>query len=286
MQKISFTKMSGAGNDFILIDKSSHRDIVLSNDFIQKICDRHYGVGADGLITISGSAKYDFDMEYFNADGSTGSLCGNGARCAINFASARLGLKNKVSFLSNGARYSGEIVGDQVLFYFNEPRNMKTKFKVKAAGQLINADYIDTGSPHIVINIKEIVKNPSNPGEFYDNINDVPVYSLGKEIRYLSEFAPAGTNVNFIDAVKGKLFIRTYERGVENETLSCGTGSAASAILSFLKGEVKVPVTLITHGGDELIVDFKFEDGKIKELSLTGPVKTSFTGELLLNNYL
>ena len=148
------------------------------------------------------------------------------------------------------------------------------------------ADYIDTGSPHVVINIKEIVKDPSNPVHRYDNINDVPVYSLGREIRYLSEFAPSGTNVNFIDTENGKLFIRTYERGVENETLSCGTGSAASAIISFLKGEVKPPVTLITYGGDELIVDFKFEDKKIKELSLTGPVKTSFTGEFLLNNFL
>lgn len=286
MQKISFAKMSGAGNDFILIDKYSHHDLVLSNDIIKKLCDRHNGIGADGLITISGSEKYDFDMEYFNADGSTGSLCGNGARCAISFASGRLGINNKVSFLSNGVTYSGEIIGDQILFYFNEPRNMKTNFKVKAAGQLINAHYIDTGSPHIVINISEIAKDSSNPADCYVNIDDVPVYSLGREIRYLSEFSPNGTNVNFIDPDEGKLFIRTYERGVENETLSCGTGSAASAIISFLNGEVKPPVTLITRGRDELIVNFKFEDKKIKELSLTGPVKTSFTGEFLLKNFL
>jgi len=286
MQKISFAKMSGAGNDFILIDKDSNHDFVLSDGLIQKLCKRHNGIGADGIITISGSKNYDFVMEYFNADGSTGSLCGNGARCAIKFAASRFGLSKNVSFLSNGVQYSGEIIGEKIRFYFNEPKSLKTDFKVKAANQLITADYIDTGSPHVVIRIQEISKDSSNPGYRYDDINEVPVYSIGREIRYLSDFAPAGTNVNFISYVNGKLKIRTYERGVENETLSCGTGSAASALISYFRDELKPPVTIMTTGGDELIIDFKFEDKKIKELSLTGPVKITFTGEFLLNNYL
>jgi diaminopimelate epimerase len=286
MQKISFAKMSGAGNDFILIDKNSHHSLVLSNDLIHKLCDRHNGIGADGIITVSDSKEYDFVMEYFNADGSTGSLCGNGARCAISFAASKLGLNDKIRFLSNGVNYSGEIIGDKIRFYFNQPKNLKMNFKVKAANQLITADYIDTGSPHVVIDIREIAKDPSKPAYRYKNINEVPVYSIGREIRYLSDFAPEGTNVNFISIGNGKLYIRTYERGVENETLSCGTGSAASALISFFKDELKPPVILKTHGGDGLIVDFKFEDKKIKELSLTGPVKTSFTGEFLLNKYL
>jgi diaminopimelate epimerase len=279
--------MSGAGNDFILIDKNTHHDLFLSNNLIQKLCDRHNGIGADGIITVSDSQDYDFVMEYFNADGSTGSLCGNGARCAINFAAFRSGLSDRVMFLSNGVKYTGQILNnDKTRFYFNPPKNLKMNFKVKAAGQLISADYIDTGSPHVVIDINEIVKDPSKPNRPYNDISEVPVYGIGREIRYLSEFAPDGTNVNFIYIREGKLQIRTYERGVENETLSCGTGAAASAVMRFFKNELNPPITLLTHGGDELIVDFKFEDEKIKELSLTGPVKTSFTGEFLLNKYL
>lgn len=286
MQKIFFAKMSGAGNDFILIDKDSHRDLVLSNELITKLCDRHYGIGADGIITVAGSEDYDFEMEYFNSDGSTGSLCGNGARCAISFAASKFGLDNGIRFLSNGVPYSGEITGDKIRFYFNEPKNLRTNFRVNADAQMIPVDYIDTGSPHVVIRINDIIKNPSNPGDRYTDINEVPVYMLGKTIRYLSEFAPGGTNVNFIFIDKEKIYIRTYERGVENETLSCGTGSAASALIGFFRNEIKPPVKLVTRGGDELIVDFKFEDKKIKELSLTGPVKISFTGEFLLNKYL
>ena len=235
MQKISFSKMSGAGNDFIVIDKDSNHSPVLINDVIIKLCDRHNGIGADGIITIAGSKDYDFIMEYFNADGSTGSLCGNGARCAISFASKKFSLKNKVRFLSNGVEYSGEILGDgKVRFYFNAPQDVKKDIKLKAGGQIINADYINTGSPHVVINIKHSI-----PEIRYADIREVPVFSLGREIRYLPEFAPGGTNVNFIDIKDGRLYIRTYERGVENETLSCGTGSAASAIIGFLRDEIR-----------------------------------------------
>lgn len=286
MQKISFAKMSGAGNDFILIDKNIHHDLLLTKELIQKLCDRHNGIGADGLITVSSLKDYAFTMEYYNADGSTGSLCGNGARCAIDFAAARSGLNGRVTFLSNGVEYSGEILNNgEIKFYFNSPGQLKLNFKVKAARQLINADFIDTGSPHVVIFIDEIAKDASKPGSRYSEINEVPVYEIGREIRYLPEFAH-GTNVNFINIKENKLQIRTYERGVENETLSCGTGSAATAVISFLKGKLTPPVTLLTHGGDELIVNFKFEDKKIKELSLKGPVKTTFTGEFLLNKYL
>src|SRR5574338_546810 len=260
MQKISFAKMSGAGNDFILIDKNIHHDLLPTKELIQKLCDRHNGIGADGLITVSDLKDYAFSMEYFNADGSTGSLCGNGARCAINFAAARYGLNGRVTFLSNGVEYSGEILNNgEIRFYFNSPGQLKLNFKVKAARQLINADFIDTGSPHVVIFIDEIAKDASKPGIRYSEINEVPVYEIGREIRYLPEFAH-GTNVNFINIRENKLQIRTYERGVENETLSCGTGSAATAVISFLKGKLNPPVTLLTHGGDELIVNFKFED--------------------------
>ena len=287
MQKISFTKMNGAGNDFIIFDKNLYQNLVLSKDLIKGLSDRHYGIGADGIITISGSSEYDFEMEYFNADGSTGSLCGNGARCAVSYAGEIFSLKKKVRFLSNGEEYSGEILSsNNIRFYFNQPNNLKMNFKVKASGQLISADYIDTGSPHVVIDIKEILKYPGKPASGYSELNEVPVFEIGREIRFLPEFKPGGTNVNFINVKNGMLEIRTYERGVENETLSCGTGSAAAALVSCFKKKLNPPVVLSTRGGDELIVDFKFEDEKVKELSLTGPVITSFTGEFLLNKYL
>ncbi len=286
MQKVSFAKMSGAGNDFILIYKDSHPDLVLSNNFVLNLCDRHNGIGADGIITISGSNKYDFVMEYFNSDGTTGSLCGNGARCALTYAAKVFRLSNRVRFLSNGVEYSGEIFNDGVRFYFNEPKNLKKDLKLKANGQPITADYINTGSPHVVIYINEIMKDPENPDGRYLDIDDVPVFETGREIRYLPEFSPEGTNVNFVNVKDGKLYIRTYERGVENETLSCGTGSAAAALISFYRKEIQPPVRILTRGGDELIIDFKFEDETIKGLSLTGPVKTTFTGEFLINKYL
>lgn len=286
MQKISFAKMSGAGNDFILIYKDSFPDLVLSEKLVQNLCNRHNGIGADGIITISGSNDYAFVMEYFNADGSTGSLCGNGARCALTYASKVFRLQNEVIFLSNGTKYRGEILDNNVRFYFNEPKELKQNFKVKAANQLISVDYINTGSPHVIIHIDEILKDPAMLTSRYLDLNDIPVYTLGREIRYLPEFSPEGTNVNFVNVVGGKLYIRTYERGVEDETLACGTGSAASAVISFLRKELNPPVKLMTHGGDELIVDFKFEDETIKGLSLKGPVKTTFTGEFLLNKYL
>ncbi len=286
MQKISFEKMSGAGNDFILINKNLHPSLVLSDTVVRNLCDRHNGIGGDGIITISGSNEYDFVMEYFNADGSTGSLCGNGARCALTYAAEVFKLSNKVRFLSNGTEYIGEILDNSVRFYFNEPKNLKRNFKVKAAGQLITADYVNTGSPHVVIYINEIMKDPAKPASRYRSIAEVPVYKIGREIRYLPEFSPEGTNVNFVIVKDGILYIRTYERGVEDETLACGTGSAAAALVSFFRKEREPPVTLKTYGGDELNVDFKFEDEKVKELSLTGPVFTSFTGEFLLNKYL
>jgi len=284
MEKISFIKMSGAGNDFIVIDKNMNPVFSLDTKVIQKICDRRNGIGADGVITISNSKTYDFEMEYFNADGSTGSLCGNGARCAIKFADSSSRVKNsRTNFLSNSVAYTGEVLNeDKVRFDFNSPAKLKYNFKVKAGGQLINASYADTGSPHVVIKVDEVLKNPHDLKSGYQNIDEFPVYNFGREIRNLNEFSPGGTNVNFIKIIDKKIHIRTYERGVEDETLACGTGSTAAAIISYVNDKLEAPISLITRGGDELIVDFKVENQKIKNLSLTGPAKMIFSGEVLI----
>ena len=287
MEKINFYKMSGAGNDFILIDKNANPAFVLNSKSIKNMCNRRNGIGADGVITISNSNEFDFAMEYFNADGSTGSLCGNGARCAIKFAdlSGRIS-DGKTKFLSNGVAYSGELLREEkIKFFFNPPKRLKYNFKISAGKQLINSSFADTGSPHVVIRIEDVLKDPTNPASNYDDLNNFPVYELGKEIRYHQDLQPEGANVNFIKLVDNSIHIRTYERGVENETLACGTGATASALIGYTIYGLKPPVKLITRGGDELLVDFEVKDQKVYNLSLTGPAKVTFTGELTLNQY-
>lgn len=286
MGKIFFTKMSGAGNDFILIDKNINPGLALTNNLIKSLCDRRNGIGADGLITILNDDENDFSMEYYNADGNIGSLCGNGARCAIKFAKETNRIKNsKAVFLSNGEKFSGEVLNDNIIkFYLNSPMKFKSDFKIKASGQLINSNFVDTGSPHVVIFIQDILKNPEDLKSFYTDINEVPVFDLGKEIRYLKDFEYEGANVNFIQLINDKIYIRTYERGVEDETLACGTGSAASAIVIFKNKNLKPPFSLITRGGEELIVDFNIQNETIKNLSLTGPAKIIYKGEFSINS--
>lgn len=287
MEKISFFKMSGAGNDFILIDKEVNPSFVLNEILIKRLCDRRNGIGADGIITISNSSNYDFDMEYFNADGSTGSLCGNGARCAIRFAdlSGRLQHGN-AKFSSNSVSYSGEVLNEnEIRFFFNPPKRIKYDFKIFADRQLINACFADTGSPHVVIKIEDVLKNDADPKSNYSDLDDFPVFDLGRKIRYHNDFKPEGTNVNFIKVRDSKIYIRTYERGVEDETLACGTGSTAAALVCYSVCNLKPPISVVTRGGDELVVNFKVKDQKVNDLSLTGPAKVTYSGEFNLKQF-
>ena len=279
MNKVLFTKMSGAGNDFVFVDKIENPEFHPTPDRIKKICNRRYGVGADGLIEIENVDDYNFKMNYFNADGSTGSLCANGARCSIWFAENTGRLKNgKARFVAASNEYSGEVISyELVKFNLNAPQKIKFDFRVKAFGQMIKSNFADTGSPHIVINVNDIQVNPNN-GITFQNIKDVPVYQIGKEIRYSTDFAPAGTNVNFVQVTNNEILIRTYERGVEDETLACGTGSVASAIICSVTHKLSPPITLKTYGGDKLIVNFDVENQKVNNPSITGPAKIVFVG--------
>lgn len=282
MNEIYFYKLTGAGNDFIFFDKKTSPSFVLSPMIVKKLCDRRFGIGADGIILIQDKENYDFEMQYFNADGSTGSLCANGARCAIWFAETTNRLVNgKAKFISNGNEYSGEVISDELIrFNLNPPTKSKFNFRIKAAEQLIKADFIDTGSPHVVIDIKDVLQDSNNPFSNFSKISDFPVYSLGKEIRYHRDFAPSGTNVNFYKVEDNKIFIRTYERGVEDETLACGTGSVATAISAFVNKKISLPISLITWGGETLIVNFNLENQKISKVTLTGPAKIIFEGKI------
>lgn len=284
MRTISFIKMSGAGNDFIMIKSDDLKDFIMNKSAIEKLCDRHNGIGADGLIIMSISNSYDFEMNYFNADGSGGSLCGNGARCAMLFAKKNNWIKSSITrFISDNAEYSGEIISDELIkFNLASPTGLKLNFKVKAGNQLITAHYINTGSPHIIIFIDDILTG-KNPFEHFTNINDISVISLGREIRFLPEFSPGGVNVNFVQLEGNTVKIRTYERGVEDETLACGTGSVASAIVANLLKNISLPVTLITRGNDKLLVTFDRQNQNFINVSLTGPVREIFTGSIQIN---
>ena len=278
MRKIIFTKMSGTGNDFILIDEMKNPGLDFNKVIVPELCDRKNGIGADGIITFHNSDKYTFVMHYYNADGSTGSLCANGARCAIFYAhDAGILKRDSAKFLSNNVEYSGEIMSDgNVRFNLNSPATIKYSFKLKAANQLIKSHFAHTGSPHVVINIAD----PENRFDFFNFLESLPVESLGREIRHLPEFAPEGTNVNFIKIDDGDIKIRSYERGVEAETLSCGTGSVAAAIICYVTDNLRPPIKIITKGNENLFVNFETENQKVRNLSLTGPARIVFTGEI------
>jgi diaminopimelate epimerase len=277
MKKIIFTKMSGAGNDFVIVDTKLNQDFEATTKLVQNICDRRNGIGADGLIIISDASEHNFVMNYYNADGSTGSLCANGARCAVLYASETGRLNDDgAKFISNEVEYKAEVlINSEVKFFLNPPKKIKYNFKIKASGKLVNAHFVDTGSPHVVIDINE------SEGLFR-TLDSVPVESLGKEIRYLQEFSPEGTNVNFVEVKDGIVHIRTYERGVEAETLACGTGSVAAALISYVNKKLTVPIQIIPKSKEKLLVNFEVENSKVRNLSLTGPAKIVFTGEMNL----
>ena len=280
MEKYLFTKLSGAGNDFVLFDSRINSGLKLNPLKIRKICDRKYGVGGDGILLISDNPGVAFDVQYYNADGSGGSLCGNGARCAIYYCkiSGRFG-NELVNFTLNGTGYSGSVLEDRLVrFNLNPPGSLKYNIKFNTRNFKLNSSFIDTGSPHVVININDVLDNNSKPA--FRSIDDIPLFEIGREIRYSPEFAPGGTNVNIIEIRNDVVYIRTYERGVENETLACGSGSVAAALLSNSAFGLESPVRLSTKGGSELLVHFKRGGGNFEEVSLTGPAEVIFSGEL------
>lgn len=280
MQKIFFTKMHGAGNDFIFIDSKINPGFNIESDKIIKLCDRRFGIGADGVITIQDAENYNYKMGYYNADGSTGSLCANGARCSIWFAEKSSRLKNGIAkFLSNGNEYSGNVLSNELIkFNLNNAKNIKLNCSLVSSGLNIEYDFVDTGSPHAVIGFDNLLSR--NPEIKFRTLSELDVNQLGSSLRYSDDFEPGGTNVNFINITNNEIEIRTYERGVENETLACGTGSVAAAVVGYLKYNLKPPITLKTRGGDKLSVNFEIENKLLTKLSLTGPAKIVFEGSI------
>jgi diaminopimelate epimerase len=253
-----FYKYQATGNDFVIVDNREGR-YAFSVDEIKKICDRKFGVGADGIMLIEKHPSLDFNLVYYNADGSP-SLCGNGSRAAVTMASA-LGLVNgKAKFNAFDGIHEAQLLPNG---------NVRLKMSdVKGIEKSGEGVFLNTGSPHFI--------------QWVSEIKNYPVFEKGKKIRYGEAFKPAGTNVNFVESLEhNSIFVRTYERGVENETLSCGTGVTAAALASSSHQYVS-PVTVKTLGG-ELSVEFKVShDGSFTDIFLVGPAKMVFEGTLEL----
>ncbi len=260
--KIQFHKYQGAGNDFVMIDNRDENLSATDEKSIRLLCNRKFGIGADGLIFIQNSDHADFEMVYFNSNGKIGSMCGNGARCTVLYA-ARLDIVKgmQTSFFAYDGIHKGIIEkSGRVKVTMSDVKKVEVK-----AGRYI----LDTGSPHYVTFVKDI--------------SDVNVKEEGRKIRYNKTFKEKGINVNFVELDKdGKISMRTYERGVENETLSCGTGTVAVAIAVSLKRKNKNTEQSypIQATGGELNVSFEKVRNTFKNIWLEGPVEKVFEGEM------
>lgn len=285
MRYFNFCKVNGAGNDFILIDLISKSSESFSSEEIIHLCDRRKGIGADGLLILYPAQEAGFFVDFYNADGSKGSLCGNGARCIILYAFEQgMDREGEVKFQFGEKIYRGELpAGGEPVFHLNRPTRLKKGFKIKARNSLLTAHFCDTGSPHLIVDIEDVPVESRYPGRTFRELSDFPVEELGRELRYHPDFAPQGVNVNFIKIIdENNLSIRTWERGVEGETDACGTGSTAAAIVMFALGRVTHPVKLLTKSGDILVIDFKIIDNKLENLSLTGPAEINYRGTVEL----
>lgn len=266
MKEIKFTKMSGAGNDFIVID-NYNKKINLSSVHIEKLCKRRFSIGADGLIMIEKSFKnYDFYMKFFNNDGKEAEMCGNGGRCAARFAFLKKYAGRKMEFLAKDGPHKAIITNNNIVkLKMIEPYNMKLNIKLKIKNKIITGNYLNTGVPHFVI--------------FSNDLEKLDIFNIGREIRFHKFFAPQGTNVNFIQKINDIYFIRTYERGVEAETYACGTGATASAIIiNKLKNENN-PVSIKAKGG-LLKIYFKKDNSRYTDVWLEGNANVIYEGRL------
>lgn len=268
--QINFTKLSGAGNDFIVIDNRD-RSLKLKTEQIRAMCTRRTGIGADGLILIEPSARFDFSMNYHNADGLPGSMCGNGGRCAVYFAHS-IGVpstqKDLYTFEANGNRYDAAVTGrEMVCLHMLDPEDFRNAVTVGG----FSCHYVNTGSPHAVIFTAE--------GE----LERIDVCNEGRSIRHRTDIFPGGTNVNFLEITSpDSLSVRTFERGVEDETLACGTGAVAAAVMSYRLGKVSSPAVRVrVRSGDILEVAFSKD---IKAVTLTGPAKIIYRGTIELTD--
>lgn len=259
--KIPFWKMSGAGNDFVLLAGKplGRRGAALA----RSLCDRRQGIGADGLLSLSRRGR-KVRLDYWNADGSA-AFCGNGTRCAALWASSRRWVKGKRFVLNtNQGQLDVELTGKgRAQVGMPAPKDFRLDLKVRAGGRPLTVHFVNTGVPHAVV--------------FVPDIEKIDVKTLGRELRFHKAFGKAGANVDFVQLYKGMLLLRTYERGVENETLACGTGVVAAAAVSLLLGKTHETIEVSVRGGETLRVSLLHG-----HTWLEGPGKIVFAGEVAL----
>jgi len=266
---LKITKLSGSGNDFILMD---NRRRAISDDrmvsLTRALCRRMVSVGADGMIFIEPSDHYDFKWRFFNADGSEAEMCGNGGRCAARFAFLQGLAGSEMTFETLAGPIQAWVEGSKVKLELTRPKDLRLNQEINLDGKTLNFDFLNTGVPHALI--------------WVEDIKSVDLTCLGPRIRFHEHFKPAGTNVNFVQLIgPGTLSIRTYERGVEGETLACGTGSVAAASIAFIKNKTRSPVKVQTRGGEVLTVYVEGQPGKcIEKVYLEGEVRLIFEGEV------
>jgi diaminopimelate epimerase len=268
-RKVFFTKMAGAGNDFILLNNVKNPVHLDWQAFAIRSCTLKTGIGADGVIVLGEDTATDFTFRIFNADGSEAEMCGNGARCAALFAHQQGIAKTPMRFKTLAGIIGARIDGEDVAIEMTEPFGLETDIAIDVLDKHLIAHFINTGVPHAII--------------FTDALDNEPVADLGPAIRFHSRFLPAGTNADFVQVLDhNRIRVRTYERGVEDETLACGTGAAASAIISKHLGKVSSTPVLVTMKGGELKIDFAKQGNHYSQVWLMGPVDTVFTGEVII----
>jgi diaminopimelate epimerase len=263
---LDFVKMNGAGNDFILIDNRSGK-IKLTTEEIVRLCHRQRGIGADGLFLLvpNPSGKADWSWEFFNSDGSTADMCGNGARCFARFVETVTGAREQTSFETGAGVIRATFQGARVTINLTAPKELRLGEVVPAAGAKLTVHSLNTGVPHAVL--------------FVPDAGQAMVQQLGAEIRCHEHFKPKGTNVNFVQVLgPNHIRVRTYERGVEGETLACGTGVTASALVSSRVHQFTSPVKVQVQGGDTLEVSWKDVGEGFSDVQLTGPADFVFKG--------
>jgi diaminopimelate epimerase len=268
--QVSFTKMNGAGNDFVMLD-NRQGSLSLDTAAIAGLCDRHRGVGADGVLIVEPPKNgADFRMRYYNADGGEAEMCGNGARCFARFARRLAGAdQSRVSFETEAGVIGADFDGELVRIVMSDPHSYQAPRALDVNGRPLEVDFLNTGVPHAVV--------------FVEDVESINVVADGAALRYHTAFAPKGTNANFVQALpSGELIIRTYERGVEDETLACGTGVCAAALLHHLRTGASGPVSVKVRGGDTLRVGFEKIDGGFRNVTLTGPADFVFDGTISL----
>ncbi|MDH7514809.1 MAG: diaminopimelate epimerase [Bacteroidota bacterium] len=292
MTGIRFTKVEAAKNDFVIVEAAACPiPLGMRSAFSRSVCERRTGVGADGTIFLERSATHDFRMVFLNPDGSSGSMCGNGGRAAALYAALRGLAGYRMRFESLGKTYEAEVEGEMVLLRFPGGADLRPDFPIDVDFLTSRPYFADTGAPHLVLFLDMFVGSPRSIEAF-----DMLTYA--RILRYAPETMPAGANVNVLQEMEdGKLRIRTFEKGVEGETLSCGTGTVASALIAYAARGYRPPITLRTQGGDVLTVDFDAGSPSTSDpgrwtrareassLTLRGPARLVFDGVISIEGF-